>query len=60
MGLFLLNPMTPVIEAYREILYYKQIPELRTLGHAVFMGVALLAIGIVVFSKLKRDFAEEL
>lgn len=60
MGLFLLNPMTPIVEAYREILYYKQIPDVRTLGHAVFMGVILFAVGIFVFAKLKRDFAEEL
>ena len=58
--IFLLNPMTAVIEAYRAILYYKQIPQLSTLLVAVIVGVAFLIIGSVVFRKLQRGFAENL
>lgn len=58
--LFSLNPMTPVIIAYRDILYYGRIPELNTLVHAITFGIILLVIGIVVFSKLKKHFVEEL
>lgn len=58
--IFNLNPMTPIIVAYRDILYYKRIPELFTLYHAAILGVAILGIGSVVFSKLQRNFAEEL
>lgn len=58
--IFNLNPMTPIIVAYRDILYYKKAPELETLAHACFLGLALLLIGLVTFSKLKRHFAEEL
>jgi len=57
---FGLNPMTPVIVAYRDILYYKRAPNLGTLVHAIFLGLTLLVIGSVVFSRLKRHFAEEL
>ncbi len=57
---FLLNPMTSIITAYRDILYYKQVPELETLLHAFLLGVGLLIIGILVFGKLKRHFAEEM
>lgn len=57
---FNLNPMTPVIVAYRDILYYKKIPELGTLVQAVCLGLVLLVVGMVVFSRLKRHFAEEL
>lgn len=57
---FNLNPMTPVIIAYRDILYYKKIPELGTLVQAVYLGMILLVVGMVVFSRLKRHFAEEL
>lgn len=60
MAIYVLNPMTPIIIAYRDILYYKEIPRLATLVHAVLMGVALLVIGFLVFGKLKRRFAEEL
>lgn len=55
-----LNPMTPVIVAYRNILYYKQIPELGTLLSAFVLGLIVLFIGIIVFNKLQRGFAEEL
>lgn len=58
--IFYLNPMTPIIVAYRDILYYKKAPELETLAHAWFLGLALLLIGLVTFSRLKRHFAEEL
>lgn len=57
---FKLNPMTPVIVAYRDILYYKKVPELGTLVQAVCLGMVLLVVGMVVFSRLKRHFAEEL
>ncbi len=60
LGIFYLNPMTPVIIAYRDILYYKQPPELETLLHATVLGVVLLLIGIKSFDKLKRRFVENL
>lgn len=60
MPIFNLNPMTPIIVAYRDILYYKQIPQIGTLLHAFLLGVAVLLIGCFAFSKLKRHFAEEL
>lgn len=57
---FYLNPMTSIIIAYRDILYYGQCPKMETLVEAVFFGVFLLAFGIIIFSRLKRHFAEEL
>lgn len=58
--IFYLNPMTPVIEAYRTILYYKQIPDLRTLVTASVFGIAVLVVGMAIFSKLQKKFAEEI
>ena len=57
---FSLNPMTPIISAYRDILYYSKVPNLTTLISALAMGLAVLIIGWIAFSKLKRRFAEEL
>lgn len=53
------NPMTPVIQAYHDILYYKSAPEMGTLLQALIMGVVLLFFGVMVFNKLEPDFAEE-
>ncbi len=58
--IFNLNPMTPVISAYRDILYYCKIPDLKTLVWAFLLGIVVLIIGWITFSKLKRRFAEEL
>lgn len=58
--IFYMNPMTPVVIAYRDILYYKRIPEFQTLGHVVLVGIVVLIVGAVVFRKLQRGFAEEM
>ena len=58
--IFSLNPMTPIISAYRDILYYSKVPNLLTLISALVMGIAVLIIGWFAFTKLKRRFAEEL
>lgn len=59
-GIFYLNPMTSLIVAYRDILYYGRIPEVSTLLNAVILGIVILIIGRFTFSKLQRRFAEEL
>ncbi len=59
-GIFQLNPMTSVITAYRQILYYKTAPDLKTMITALGMGVLFLVAGWFVFRRLERHFAEEL
>lgn len=59
-ALYYLNPMTSITIAYRDILYYKRIPELSTLTTAFVLGVIFVVAGEMIFSKLKRHFAEEL
>lgn len=58
--IFYANPMTYIITAYRDILYFGVMPELDTLLPSVLLGVAGLIIGWAVFLKLQRRFAEEL
>lgn len=58
--IFYLNPMTPVTIAYRDILYFKQIPEIGTLLHAFLLGIFVLVVGSIVFRKLQKGFVEEL
>ena len=57
---FQMNPMTPVAVAYRMILYYKQVPDLTNLGAAFFKGIVFIGIGALVFSRLQKNFVEEL
>ena len=58
--LFNINPMTHVIECYRSILYEAAIPNLKTLISATVLCILFLLLGLVVFSKLQKHFAEEL
>lgn len=58
--IFRYNPMSSVIIAYRDILYYGKPPQITTLTSAVGLGIALFIIGWVVFDRLQRRFAEEL
>ena len=53
-----LNPMVSVVTAYRAILYAGEAPKLETLGIALGMGVLFLALGFLIFGKLKRRFSE--
>ena len=51
--IFNANPMTPVIIAYRDILYYSREPHLNTLLHAAVLGGLTLLLGNIIFSKLQ-------
>ena len=58
--LFQLNPMTQIITAYREILYYKQVPDILNLIILFVLCLALLVVGYLIFNKCEKRFAEEL
>ncbi len=57
---YMLNPMTPILIAYRDILYYGICPSVQTLGLIFIECLIWLGIGILIFLKLKWYFAEEL
>ena len=58
--IFHLNPMTPIIIAYRDILYYQKVPKLGTLTQGIIFSIILLIVGWNVFGHLKKHFAEEM
>lgn len=60
LGVFYLNPMTSIIMAYRDILYYKQMPQFEILGQIFLWSLGFILIGYLVFQKLQKRFAEEL
>ena len=57
---FMANPMTPVILAYRDILYFARVPSMQTLLLAFLLGILVLVLGFFVFGKLKKHFVEEI
>jgi ABC-2 type transport system permease protein len=66
--LFLCNPLTPIVLAYREVLIYSSaegaVPEVPGLGWALALStlvtVALLAAALRLFARFSRSFADEL
>lgn len=59
-NIFYLNPMTPIIVAYRKILYEGEVPQLSTLVSGTVMGIIILGIGWMLFHHLQKHFVEEL
>ena len=55
-----INPMTHLINAYRDIFYYQQMPNVKVIGLLLISSVALVIVGYFIFKKLQKGFAEEL
>lgn len=55
-----LNPLTTIIESYRDIFYYQKLPDLWSLGILFLVSCFILLIGYRIFKKLEKGFAEEL
>jgi ABC-type polysaccharide/polyol phosphate export permease len=55
-----INPMTILINAYRDCFLYHQIPDFTALGLTALFSFAVLVIGYWIFRKLERGFAEQL
>lgn len=55
-----INPIAIIINAYRDIFYYQTIPDMQMLGIVLLIGILLFYIGLKVFRKLEKGFAEEL
>ncbi len=55
-----LNPMATIVESYRNIFYYQQAPNFLMLGIVFLFSLLIFGIGVLVFKKLEKGFAEEL
>lgn len=53
-----LNPMTGIVEAFRQAAYYGNAPDLWFLGAGTGLGVVLLSLGYWVFMQSRRAFAD--
>ena len=54
------NPMTYIIEGYRDIFWGQTSPDISTLLIVLAIGVVLCIVGYLIFNKLQKRFAEEL
>ncbi|MGN0580162.1 MAG: ABC transporter permease [Ruminococcus sp.] len=59
-NIYLLNPMSPIILAYRDVLYFGKCPETKIIILIAAESTVVLIAGFLIFHKLKKHFAEEL
>jgi lipopolysaccharide transport system permease protein len=57
---YMLNPITVLIETYREILLYGVTPSLFSIISLLAVGGVMVTAGVLVFKRLERRFAEEI
>ena len=53
------NPLTELIEAYRDIFMYHQLPGLFPFLYLIGITIIVFFIGLTIFRKLEKGFAEE-
>jgi lipopolysaccharide transport system permease protein len=56
--LMALNPMTPILEGYRDVLLRGQFPDAAALTIAAAESVVLLVVGWLIFHRAEYEFAE--
>ena len=54
-----LNPMATIINCYRDVLFYQSMPHIKSLLVVLIGSCILCYIGLKVFKKLEKGFAEE-
>ncbi len=55
-----INPMAIIISSYRDIFYWGNMPHVKGLLVVVFASFVLCGIGLFIFRKLSKGFAEEI
>lgn len=57
--LIALNPLGTIINSYRDILYWGNMPHLKSLLIVIGFSIFVCVIGLMIFRKLSKGFAEE-
>ncbi|MCI8444441.1 MAG: ABC transporter permease [Clostridia bacterium] len=55
-----INPMTYIINGYRDIFYHQQAPAIMPILLLIVADIIVCIIGYLIFNKLQKGFAEEL
>ena len=55
-----INPMAVIISSYKDIFYWQNMPHLKGLLYVAVLSIILCYIGLLIFKKLSKGFAEEI
>lgn len=58
--LLTVNPLTHIIMAYRDFFMYHQLPSFNSALYMVVCAIVIIVLGIFIFRKLEKGFAEEI
>lgn len=58
-SLIQLNPMTKIMNAYRDVFMNHQIPDMQALGIVFLVSFVLFLIAVAIFNRLQKGFAEQ-
>jgi len=56
--IYLMNPVTVIMEMYRNFLIYGIAPQPLSVMYLVIIAIILMVMGMAVFKRLERRFAE--
>jgi ABC-type polysaccharide/polyol phosphate export permease len=56
----MLNPMTPIIDAYRSVLLRNELPSAGPFAYAAVVSAVLLGVGWTAFHRAEFQFAENI
>lgn len=57
-GIYMLNPMAGIVTIYRDIFLYKIFPDMGLFLRTFLISVLLFILGMLVFKKYERNFAD--
>ena len=55
-----LNPFTPFVTAYRDIILNNRLPDITVIALIIAAGIVFFFLGILIFNRKQRRFAEEI
>lgn len=58
-ALIQINPMTKIMNAYRDVFMYHQIPDMGAIGIVFVMSLILFIIAVALFNRMQKGFAEQ-
>jgi len=56
--LYMLNPVTRLMELYRDVMLYNAVPNIIDFGYVFIVSLSVFTLGHLIFGKLQRRFAE--
>lgn len=54
-----LNPLTTIMDSYRRVFLYHQLPDFQALVGVAIFSLLLMSVGVLIFNKLEKGFAEQ-